>query len=228
MAANLRDFVLTNFEGKEVCDGLMQFSSKFLLRAAVVYLRHKLEKYCFSLLYILWYVFICFGSLLAENESYDLSELPEVVEDQLLLATKWYSNPLLFGDQCLYIYKDMSYVWMLSQIHIVLNGGEPNAWSTMQNMGPYKLCDILGKEQTTFWSLLHLVFLVYTCIQTTHTHMHAHIVKDSSDLLWNNTHTHAHTHIWKAYPDLSVTFPALRYTHKPYRINLLPVQSCYN
>jgi len=33
-------------------------------------------------------VFICLESLLAENESYDLSELPEVVEDQLLFATK--------------------------------------------------------------------------------------------------------------------------------------------
>lgn len=110
---------------------------------------------------------------------------------------------------------------MLSQIHIVLNGGEPNAWSTMQNMVLYNLCDILGKEQTTFLSQLHLVFLAYKCAETTHTHMHAHIVKAYSDLLWNNTHAHAYTHIWKAYPDLSVTFPALRYTHKPDSINLL-------
>lgn len=73
------------------------FHLNFCFRAAFVYLPHKLEKCCFSLLYILWCVFICLESLLAENEFYDLSELPEVVEDQLLFATKWYSNPLLFG-----------------------------------------------------------------------------------------------------------------------------------
>jgi len=76
----------------------------------------------------------------------------------------------------------MSYVWMLSRIHIVLNGGEPNAWSTMQNMAPYNLCNILGKEQTTFLSQLHLVFLAYKCAHQ-HNCKHSLLVLFMSGLL---------------------------------------------
>jgi hypothetical protein len=43
MAANLRDFVLTNFEGKEVYNGLMQLSSKFSAFMPLLFSFHHLN-----------------------------------------------------------------------------------------------------------------------------------------------------------------------------------------
>ena len=68
MAANLRDFVLTNFEGKEVYNGLMQLSFKFsaLMPAFVFFPPLKFEKYCLSCLsgtyisiFSFWHIVIC-------------------------------------------------------------------------------------------------------------------------------------------------------------------------